>query len=818
MFPPRILCISIGLLVHAGAEFDREVGPFLRAHCVECHGAEEREGGVRFDGIGGFEVADTELWTAVHEVLSSGEMPPEKVEARPAGDSIDAVVAWIEREQRGATEGGIRRLNRREANAALRDLTGLGVDFGGGLPEDATVGGFDTGAAALGDAEDSVEAWLDVSRRAVEGIRFTEPEREAAGVEFDLLDEKFKDARRAFDPYEERGVLSRGKGAVWREGCGLLLQAKWLGDRDAFTIVVPAPEDRRGVVRVEVEVSPYLPVRGVPEPRLAVEIGGKGLPVLAIGWKQGETRTLVFEESAEDLALGGDGLLIELKNLVEMPYGVEGFDNEDKTKPEQVPGGGGLFRPVYDRKAPPEEQPVPFIAVRRLAVCWDHVAAWPPEGWGIAAAREGAGDAEAERLLRVWAGRAWRRPAAGGELGPFRELYRRGRRDGMGFDPALRSAFQAVLLSAPFRYLPPAADGDHALAARLGFMLTGAPPDAELRELAERGRLRDAEVLRGQVRRLLRAGGREGFFAPFVSGWLELGQPITLAMDYFGKQDFRFGRYLKESMRAETVAYVAELFAADRPARELVRSDWTMMNDALAQHYGYAGIGGAELRRVELRGDDPRGGGVFGHAGVQSMLTWMGDNWVIYRGAWALRTVLDDPPPPPPLEVPELDPGAGENRGKPFRELLLQHQAEAGCAVCHRSIDPLGFAFQNFDLSGRWREFEFERYIRNELDGKVEWRGEGRKRPVDATGVLPDGAEFASFDELKEILADDHAERIALGVLKRLTLFGTGRQADVADLRALREILDRHRAKGFPLRSMLEDLVASEVFGARPTP
>ena len=137
-----------------------------------------------------------------------------------------------------------------------------------------------------------------------------------------------------------------------------------------------------------------------------------------------------------------------------------------------------------------------------------------------------------------------------------------------------------------------------------------------------------------------------------------MDQPITLVMSHFKKRDFKFGRHMKASMKEETVQYIARLFADNRPARELISSDWTMMNDILAIHYGYDNIDGAELRKVSLKSgtDDQRGGGVLGHAGIQSMLCWMGDNWLIYRGSWALNHILDDPPPNPPLEVPELSP------------------------------------------------------------------------------------------------------------------------------------------------------------------
>ena len=190
----------------------------------------------------------------------------------------------------------------------------------------------------------------------------------------------------------------------------------------------------------------------------------------------------------------------------------------------------------------------------------------------------------------------------------------------------------------------------------------------------------------------------------------------------------------------------------------------------------------------------------------------MGDNWVIYRGAWALRHIFDDPPPPPPLEVPELDPNEAGNHGKSFRELLKQHQEDVRCSVCHEKMDPLGFAFQNFDLSGRWRDVEFEKYKREEIDGKIAWNGAGKSRPVDAIGQMPRGEKFANYREFKELFVKHYQDDLVRGLLKNLTLYGTGRKADVAALTEIRAIQDQLRGKGYPLQDVVKAVVRSEAF------
>lgn len=774
-------------------------GPFLRKHCVSCHGAEKQKSGIRFDRIEGFRAGDMHLWTQVHERLRLGAMPPSD-RPRPSDAERRDLLAWIEKEQRAHRPGGARRLNRRELSAALQDLTGLPIDYASALPGDGTLDGFDTGAEALQDAADSVDRALEIARRAVEGLRFLDP---PSGKTLSVDLRAAKDPRKALDAWKEQGVEMGERGAAL-QGKGLLLEPRWVGDRGGFSFFVPPPADRRGILRLKASVSLLRKLPGMPDPQLWVRIGGNTIDTREIGGPA----ELAWEVQMDDLAVDTKGISVSLTSYVEVPYTIAGFENEDRSKPEeQIPGGTGLFRPAFDRKKlPPDQQPVPWLVLERLEVELDGVAAWPPASWrsGIGALRDDP--ACASSLLRLWIDRACRRPATPEEQGKALEFYTQMRGRGLSFDAALRAAFQSVLVGGPFRYLLPASESQHALASRLAFMLAGGPPDAELRRLAAAGRLRDPAVLDAQVDRLL----GDGFIRPFTTQWLELGQPVTIVMDHLQKQDFRFARHLKASMTEETLAYVGELLASNRPARELISSDWTMMNEILARHYGYAGIEGARLRKVALRPDDPRGGGLTSHAGIQSMLCWMGDNWVIYRGAWTLRHLLDAPPPPPPLDVPELNPD--EQRGKSLREILGRHQADPKCAVCHDRIDPLGFAFQNFDLSGRWRPVEFERYEKKELDGKIEWRGAGKSRPVDAAGRLPRGEEFRSFAEWKDLVVRNYQADLVRGLSKNLLIYATGRRPDVADLAEIDAVMKDLAPRGYPLRDLLKSLLRTKAF------
>lgn len=810
-----LVLLAAAPVASADDSFQQVVAPFLKAHCVACHGEKKQEGGVRFDGVGGVSAGNRNLWTLVHAKVASGEMPPPD-RARPPAADTKAVLTWIADRQRALGAGGTRRLNRRELGAALRDVTGVPVDWGYALPGDGTVAGFDTGADGLQEASDAVAQWLVVTRRAVDAVRVLDTPR---GQTFALNFREVKDLRKAFDAWKADGATGKELKGIPRPGVGLLVEPRAVGDRDELSFSLPVRADRQAVLRLTLVVHAMKPVEKLPNPRLWVRIGGQDLDFREVTGTADAPQRLVYEVHLGDLVVQAKGVTISLANKVEVPYAVEGFENEDKSNPkEPVPGGTGLFRPFFDRKAiPPEKQPNPFVVLQSIAVETDVTAAWPPAEWKAPVGALNDTREAAERLLKVWTDRAWRRPTTDAERAPFAKLYTKLRGDGLSFDDALRAAFQSVLMSAPFRYMaspahPDAAVGQYAVASRLSFMFWGAPPDTGLRELAKAGKLRDPKVLGAQVDRLLADPRSHGFVRPFVAQWLELEQPITIAQSHIQKQDFRFARYLKASMKEETLGYVGQLIAENRPAGELIVSDWTLMNDILALHYGYAGIDGGELRKVKLRPNDPRGGGVLGHAGIQSMLCWMGDNWVIYRGAWALRHVLDMPPPPPPLEVPELNPADGKNKGKPFRELLRQHQEDAKCAVCHKNIDPVGFAFQNFDLSGRWRDVEHESYKRGELDGRIAWTGEGKTRPVDSKGQLPRGEAFKTFGEFKQLVVTNYRDDLVRGLLKNLFVYGTGRVPGIDDNAEIAAIMAELKPKGYPLRDLLAAVARSRAF------
>ena len=815
------LCLLCPVLAASAAEagpdaqaFKDLVQPLLRKYCFDCHGPDVQEARLRFDEIDGFRQSDRHLWTMIHEQLSTGEMPP-KGETEPAAAEKQVVLEWVAGAQRALEAGSTRRLNRRELGGALQDITGVKVDFAYTVPGDGKVDGFDTGAEGLQDAADSVNQAMVVTRRAVDAIRFLEPPPGEV-LRANLVNVE-GDPRQPFNVLAERDIVFEKPPTMFRPGLGLLMEPKWPRDGSNSLFKVPAPPAKAGVMRMKFSVSSYSGFPDLPNPILWVEAGGRVLDRREIAGPV----DLEYQVQFEDALLSSKGRLsVSLTPRVELAYRVQGFENEDRSKPGQFPGGAGLFRPVWDRAVhkEPEQQPRPFLVLKQVEIEPHYVAAWPPQEWDVDLGEISDSLPSAEKLLALWIDRAYRRPVTDAEQKPFLAFYRQLRDEGLTFDDALRSTFQAVLMSPPFRHLDSTAHenrviADHAVASRLSFMLIGAPPDADLRALAASGALRRPAVLQAQADRLL-ADPRsyDAFIRPLVTQWLEMDQPITLVDDRLGKASFQFRRYLQDSMREETFAYIRRMLIDDRPARELVSSDWTMMNDTLARHYGYEGIQGGHLRKVRLRADDDRGGGIMSHAGIQSMLCWMGDNWVIYRGAWTARHILNDPPQLPPLTVPELDANAGDLKFMSPRELMAFHRQDQSCAGCHVKLDPIGFAFQNFDLSGRWRDVEYESYKKDEFDSQVAWRGEGETRPVDTVGKLPRGEEFRTYAEFKQTVVEKYQQDMVQGLMKNFMLYATGRKPDIDDMAEIRQIMNKHAASGYPLRAMFLAVFQTKAF------
>ena len=382
--------------------------------------------------------------------------------------------------------------------------------------------------------------------------------------------------------------------------------------------------------------------------------------------------------------------------------------------------------------------------------------------------------------------------------------------DGQTFEKAMRVAFRAVLTSPRFLFFDerPGRLDDWALASRLSYFLWSTCPDEELREVAARGVLNRPEVLRGQVERMLNSPDAVGFVENLTGQWLDLRQIDFTQPDR--KLYPEFDDLLKASMLGETRAFFEEMLRDDLSLTNLIHSDFLMVNRRLAEHYGITGVTGEGIRRVPVTVESHRGG-LLTQASVLKVTANGTSTSPVIRGAWVAKRLLGEPLPPPPADVPAFEP---DTRGTTtIREQLAKHRSLKTCAACHDRMDPPGFALENFDAIGGWRE----RY-RTENGDSPEGRFRGRPiweyklgPDVDAAGATPGGRTFENIDGFKQLLLE-RREQVARNVTQNLLVYATGAGLQFADRETVEDILSQLQTEGGGLRTIVQAIVQSDVF------
>ena len=378
----------------------------------------------------------------------------------------------------------------------------------------------------------------------------------------------------------------------------------------------------------------------------------------------------------------------------------------------------------------------------------------------------------ARQVIAKFARRAYRRPLADAELERLLKIY--DRTAAAGFEPALRAAFKPVLISPHFllrieqdRDQPGeiARVNDHELAVRLSYFLWSSLPDGELATFAEQGKLSDPVVLEQQVRRMLADAKARALTDQFAVQWLQLGRLANArpSTEFFPT----FTANLRRAMREEATLFFDHLRTADRSVLELLEADYTFANADLAKHYGLAAIEGAQLRRVSLRPEDHRGG-LLGMGAVLAMTSHTHRTSPTQRGKYVLDVIFGTPPPPPPANASQLKEEKNKKDPKSFREQLAQHAGDATCAGCHKKMDPLGFALDNYDAIGSWRESRPE-------------------NPLDTTGRLPTGEKLTGAADLKQVILKRQAEFVR-HLTGQLLGYALGRELEFFDECPVNEI------------------------------
>jgi mono/diheme cytochrome c family protein len=761
---------------------------FLTKHCQECHSGGKPKGDFRLDQLApDFDnAANRDRWLAVRTRVQTGEMPP-KAKPRPAEKDVRALVGWINakaaatRHAPGRTV--LRRLNRVEYQNTVRDLLGIDVDFQELLPADSSANGFDTAGEAMHVSSFLMEKYLEAADTALGLAIANGPRPPLIRKRYSLKDQHHVKVA------TERVFRVQGDTVV------LFSSSAW----NAVHIYQFYPPDR-GLYRFRISAR-------------AIQSAGKPVTygVSVTGKRMAGTSGLVgyFDAPAEQEAVAEFVEFMEPRTTLNiLPYGLANAQTVDKSGADKYQGPGLAVQwvevegPLYDTW-PPEshrriftgmrQKPAPvFNDDKRVEVVSDN-----PE-------------ADAGRILRHFARRAFRRRVTDAEVKPFVGLVKRKLAAKQSFEQAVRVGLAAILVSPDFLFLgeKPGRLDDFALASRLSYFLWSTMPDEDLLTLAERGELSRPETLRGQVERMLKHPKAVAFTENFVGQWLGLREIDATEPSFLLYPEF--DHMLKVSMIREAELFFAEVLKDDLSLTNFVASDFTMLNARLARHYGVPGPAGFAFRKVMLPPGSHRGG-VLTMAGVLKGTANGTTTSPVPRGVWVMDRILGTPPPRPPPDVPAIQP---DIRGATtIREQLARHRQSAACASCHARIDPPGFALESFDVIGGWRE----RYrTTGNGDGK-EVIVDGRRMPyhmgrkVEPSDVMPDGSTFQNIDELKRLLLQNR-DRLARALAGKLLTYATGVAPEGADAAEIDAIVKEVRRKHYGLRSLVHEIVQSRLF------
>jgi len=691
-----------------------------------------------------------------------------------------------------------RRLTRREYEHSLRDLLDLpGLAVRDMLPEDGRAHGFDRCADALDVSPVHIAAWHAAAGEALQAATVSDPT----------------------PPRPRRERLLPGDQDFFKlallEGDAVFLKAGRYDDSALPLVSGPLPHT---LAHYEgLGLFPYKHSVGVlrrqgPNDHFALFFTGFTVPrsgryrlalsVWSFHWNKGSLEPLPAPESvtlhANDRLLG----TLDAPSLAPRTHTLDVWLNAG----EQLLFTAASIPPVrvYERPGRAAAYVGPGIALDHLDIEGPLHDSWPPTGHQLLYGTSMRPDVK--QVLAAFLTRAFRRPATAAEIASYTALVQRRLKAGDPVEKALRTAEQAALCSPEFLFLggPPGPLDDWHLAARLASFLWDSLPDDELLALARRGKLRDPAVLRVQVDRLLDDPKARRFVEHFLDEWLDLREIDATTPDATLYPEF--DPALRDAMLAETRAFFTTLLADDLPVKTLVDADFAFVNQRLARHYflepASGPIHGAALRRVALPAGSPRGG-LLSQASVLKVTANGTVTSPVKRGAWVLRELLDDPPEPPPPDIPAVD--ADVRGAVSIREQLAMHAADASCAACHAAIDPPGFALENFDVIGGWRDRE--RIL--PADAPANAVAEGA--PVDASGTLADGRRFESFLEFRRLLVAD-PERLARALARQLVVYATGADVTAADGAALDALVARAAARDYGVRSLVHEVVASPLF------
>jgi mono/diheme cytochrome c family protein len=761
----------------------------VKTYCATCHSDRTRSGELSLEHA---DLADipryAEMWEKVIRKVRAGMMPPAGM-PRPDAATLDAFVTHIETTiDRAAAANprpgrtALHRLNRAEYANAIRDLLSLEIDATALLPPDDESSGFDNIADVLTVSPSLMERYLsaswNISRTALGNVNIT-PGTVTYRVRPDLSQDQHIDG---MPP----------------------------GTRGGMKIEHTFPVDGEYVIRLRMWRNTFDLMRGMEDPHdIEMAIDGTRLTVVTVGGRDD------FGRMAENP--GTFGADLDRRLTVRLPV---------------TAGTHTIWATtVLKSHAPRDDLIKPFIrttvdgldimgdpSVDRITIEGPYAAAGPGDSASrrkilsckpSSAAQESAC---ARQILTTLARQAYRKPIDKATTDVLMDFYARGRKNGGHFDRGIESALQFILASPEFLFrveVDPAGEpdkarptgsgaglyrlGDLALASRLSFFLWSSLPDEQLIAVAEQGRLKQPAVLEQQVRRMLADRRSKTLIDNFAEQWLHLRNLKNSNPDLSAFPDFDDN--LRQAMKEETELFFDSIMREDRSVMDLLNADYTFVNERLARHYGIPNIYGSRFRRVPVPNEARRG--LLGQASILTVTSYPNRTSPVERGKWILTNLLGVPPQPPPPNIPPLPEGGTEGKIVSLRERMERHRANPVCAGCHRAMDPIGFAMENFDGIGRWRARE---------DGEA----------IDASGTLFTGAKLDGVNGLRQELV--RRPDVFVGVLtERMLTYAVGRGLEHYDMPAVRRIVRQARADNYRFSSIVLGVARSVPFQMKET-
>jgi mono/diheme cytochrome c family protein len=750
-------------------------------YCAGCHNSRAKTpataSGVILDRADLNHVEDTPaLWEKVIRKLRTNAMPPEGA-PRLDPATHDALLNFIEsRLDRAAIErpdpgrSSVQRLNRAEYANAIRDLLGLEVDAAALLPPDDSADGFDNIADVLSLSPALLERYLSAAAK-ISALAVGSPKITANS-----------------ETYRVRGDMSQTEH----------LEGLPLGTRGGVAALHTFPLDGEYVIRVKLVETNLGTIRGLQdENQLEIAIEGQRVLLAPVGGKDD------YMESGENATNIVNALYARLQARVAVRAG-QRIVTTAFLQPSASLGPIRLQPFQYSTIVATDHLGLPHIEYMTISGPFNADGAGDtPSRQRIFTCRPARASEErtcATKIISRLARRAYRRPVTDADLSGLLRFYDDGRKNN-GFEAGVEMALRAMLASPKFVFRAErdpdgiAAGGvytlsDLELASRLSFFLWSSIPDEELLAVAEAGRLHEPNTMSRQLQRMLSDPKSEALVTNFAGQWLQIRNLRSATPD---KNDFpNFDHTLRQAFERELDLFVGSIIREKRSVLELLTADYTFVNERLALHYGIPNIYGSHFRRVT--GLDETRRGLLGKGGILLITSHADRTSPVVRGKWILENLVGSPPPPPPPDVPPLPDVQG---AKPLtmRARMEQHRANPVCASCHKLMDPIGLALENFDAVGAWRT-------------------DDNGARVDASGQLADGTKIDGLTGLRDALLKN-PEVLVTTVTEKLLTYALGRGLEPEDMPAVRAIVRQAGRDGYRFSSLIEGVVNCTPFRMR---